>query len=181
MVVWTSDIGGVTNIVGQLYTAAGTEIGQEFTINTSASATWGQPSVAMDAAGDFVVVWSGFGPNSNAQTDPSDIFGRQYNAKGQALTGQFQVDLYQGGTQIPGVQNDPNVAMGPDGTFIVTWASTPIGAAQHEPREHGNLRPGIHVRGRAHRQYVPTGRVRVPDQPHFAKRQRAAGRVDGRQ
>ncbi len=138
--VWTSDIGGLTNIVGQLYTAAGTEIGQEFTINVTASTTWGQPSVAMDAAGDFVVVWSGFGPNSNAQTDPSDIFGRQYNAKGQALTGQFQVDLYQPPasndgivTQIPGVQNDPSVAMAPDGTFIVTWASTPVALPNTNP------------------------------------------------
>ena len=126
VIVWTSDIKGQTNIFGQLYNAEGLKIGTQFTVNTTASTTWGTPAVAMDALGDFVVVWSSAGPNSNAQTSFSDIFARIYNLSGQAIGNQFQVDQFALGVQTPGLQNQPRVAMGPDGTFVVTWTSTPI-------------------------------------------------------
>ena len=42
VVVWTSIIGGQTNIVGQLYNASGTTLGSEFTVNTTASDFLGQ-------------------------------------------------------------------------------------------------------------------------------------------
>ena len=126
VVVWTSDIKGQTNIVGQLYKSSGVQVGSEFQVNTTASTSWGTPDVAMDSAGDFVVVWSGFGPNSNATTNPSDIYARAYNAQGDALTSQFLVDQYVFGVQQSGVQNQPRVAMSPDGTFVITWTGTPI-------------------------------------------------------
>jgi len=126
VVVWTSIIAGQSNIVGQLYNPSGVPIGTEFTINSTASTSWGQPDVAMDALGDFVVVWSGAGPNSNPTTDPSDIFARQYNAQGQSLTPQFLVDQYVLGVQLPGVQGQARIALSPDGTFVITWTSTPI-------------------------------------------------------
>ena len=62
----------------------------------------------------------------NPTTDPSDIFARQFNAKGQATDDQFEVDQYVLGVQQPGVQNQSRVAMSPDGTFVVTWTSSPI-------------------------------------------------------
>ncbi|MGA2253720.1 MAG: hypothetical protein ABSG53_03585, partial [Thermoguttaceae bacterium] len=61
VVVWTSIINGATNIVGELFQANGTQIGAQFTANTSASTSWGSPAVAMNAAGGFVITWSGAG------------------------------------------------------------------------------------------------------------------------
>ena len=126
VVVWTSDINGQTNIVGQLYKSSGIAMGAEFQVNTTASASWGSPGVAMDSNGNFVVAWSGAGPDSNATTNPSDIYARSYDAHGNALTSQFLVDQYVPGVQQPGVQNQPSIAMSPDGTYVITWTSTPI-------------------------------------------------------
>ena len=125
VIVWTSVIKGQTNIVGQMYKSSGVEIGGAFQINTSTSTSWGSPAVAMDSAGNFVVVWSGAGPNASAN-NTSDVYGRSYNANGQALTGQFLIDQYVPSAQQPGVQNQPRVAMSTDGTFVVSWTSSPI-------------------------------------------------------
>jgi hypothetical protein len=125
VVVWTSKINGQTNIVGQMYKASGVQIGGQFQVNTTASTSWGSPDVAMDAAGNFVIVWCGAGPNATAN-NTSDIYARAFTANGQALTSQFLVDQFVLGMQQPGVQNQPRVAMSPDGTFVITWTSTPI-------------------------------------------------------
>ncbi len=75
VVVWTSIVNGATNIVGELFQPNGTQIGPEFVVNNTASASWGSPDVAMDATGNFVVTWSGAGPNSSPTTSPSDAGG----------------------------------------------------------------------------------------------------------
>ena len=127
VVVWTSIVNGATNIVGELFQSNGTQIGPEFVVNNTASASWGNADVAMAADGNFVITWSGAGPNSNPLTSPSDIFARRYNAKGQPVGNQFQVDQYSTSTpNQSAVQNESRVAMAPDGTFIITWTSTPI-------------------------------------------------------
>ncbi len=127
VIVWTSDIKGQSKIVGQLYNSSGTMLGAEFTVNTAGYTSCSDPDVGMDQNGNFVVTWSGVGPNSNAQTEPSDVFVRQYNAQAEATDDPFQVDLWVAGLQEPGIQNDARVAVSPDGTFIVTWTSTPVG------------------------------------------------------
>jgi hypothetical protein len=121
VVVWTSIINNQSNIVGELFTAGGVQIGSEFTVNSTASTSWGFPDVAMDEEGDFVVTWSGGGPGYNDQTDPSDVFARQFNAKGQPIAAQFEVDQYTSA-----VQDQSRVAMAPDGTFVITWTYSPI-------------------------------------------------------
>jgi len=127
VVVWTSIVNGATNIVGELFQANGTQLGGEFTANTSASTSWGNPAVAMNAAGGFVITWSGAGPNANPQTDPSDIFARRYNAQAQPIGNEFQVDQYTATVlNQSGVQSQPSIGMAPDGTFVIAWTSTPI-------------------------------------------------------
>ncbi len=127
VVVWTSTVNGATNIMGQLFQEDGTLIGPQFTVNSSASTSWATPDVSMDSAGNFVVVWSGAGPNSNARTNPSDIFARRFNAKAQPIGTQFQVDQYSASTpNQSAVQNQPTIAVAPDGTFVIAWTTTPI-------------------------------------------------------
>jgi hypothetical protein len=124
VVVWSSTIGGQSNIIGQMYKSSGVQIGGEFVVNTAASTNWSTPAVAMDAAGDFIVVWAGQTTGSTSP-DIADIYGRAYNATGQALTSQFLVSQFVTGVQTAGLQDEPSVAMSPDGTFVVAWASTP--------------------------------------------------------
>ena len=114
VVVWIAN----GNVVGERYTFNGTPINGQFTINTTASATWSDPRVSMNPSGAFVVVWSGGGPGTDAINNSSDVYARRFNASGQALGGQFLVNQY-----LPSVQNQASVALAPDGTFVITWTS----------------------------------------------------------
>ena len=124
VVVWSSFINGQSNIIGQMFKSSGVQIGGEFIVNTTASANWVTPSVGMDAAGDFVIVWSGQTTGSTS-SDITDVYGRAYNSNGQALTSEFLVSQFVTGVQTAGVQSEPSVAMSPDGTFVVAWTSAP--------------------------------------------------------
>ena len=88
VIVWDSNVTvnnvTTTQILGQLYNAAGTKKGGQFTI--AAGPSLGEPDVAMDANGDFVATWSGPNPATSAATDPSDIWGRQFDPTGKAIT-----------------------------------------------------------------------------------------------
>ncbi|HUQ71611.1 MAG TPA: cadherin domain-containing protein [Planctomycetaceae bacterium] len=62
VVTWNSPEDGSTNgIVGQQYNAAGVAQGGNFSVNTYTTNQQRYSSVAMDADGNFVVVWSSFG------------------------------------------------------------------------------------------------------------------------
>jgi hypothetical protein len=81
---------------------------------SSDAATQTNPAIAMDASGDFVIVWdsnvldgSGFG-----------VFAQRYTANGQVTGGEFRVNTY---TQ--GDQSFPAAAMGASGNFVITWQS----------------------------------------------------------
>ena len=75
-------------------------------------------SVASDANGNYVVVWS-----SQNQDGSWDVYGQRFNADGSTVGDQFQID-----TQTGLNQKDAKVAMFDDGTFAVTWTSTDNGA-----------------------------------------------------
>jgi CSLREA domain-containing protein len=116
VIAWMSDAqdGGGFGIFAQRYNAAGVPQGGEFQVNvTTANNQW-FPAVAMDADGDFVVVWESF-----AQ-DGSDygIFGRRFGSNGLPLSGEFQIN-----TTTSGAQSKPAVAMDASGDFVVAWAS----------------------------------------------------------
>jgi hypothetical protein len=81
-------------------------------INVSAPVNQTEPSVAMDANGDFVVAWSNqIAPASNYLYD---VDARVYNKAGQAQTGEIVVAQTNGDTR-------PSVAMDANGDFVVSW------------------------------------------------------------
>src|SRR5436190_796399 len=63
VVVWASagQDGSGSGIFGQRYSSSGPALGPEFRVNTYTTSDQSSPSVAADAAGNFVVVWSSFG------------------------------------------------------------------------------------------------------------------------
>ena len=76
----------------------------------------------MDSAGNFVVVWSS-APDFLTTQPPQDgsgsgIFARRYDASGNPLSAEFQVNQYTTGSQY-----SPRIAMNPAGDFIVVWTS----------------------------------------------------------
>ena len=104
--------GGASDIVGQRYDQYGQAQGGEFLIDTYTGDA-AAPAVAMDSAGDFVVVWAGAG-----NPDSSGVYARVYDQFGKAESDQFLVNQYQ-----PSLQNEPSVAMDAKGDFVVTWTS----------------------------------------------------------
>lgn len=100
--------------------------GPEFKVNSIGltGTTQAHAVVASDKNGDFVVVWQD-GPNSHSKT-PADgpdgsgygIFAQRYDAAGQPVGQEFQVNTFTSGDQ-----KDPSVAMDENGDFVVVWDS----------------------------------------------------------
>ncbi len=116
IVVWESDgqDGSANGIFGQRYNASGTAVGIEFVVNTYTTGDQSDPAIAVDASGDFVVVWT-----SDAQDGGANgVFGQRYDATGVLAGGEFQVN-----THTTADQQNPGVATDGSGDFVVTWES----------------------------------------------------------
>ncbi|MCI0344950.1 MAG: hypothetical protein L0221_05815, partial [Chloroflexi bacterium] len=86
-------------------------IGGEFQANTTTAANQTFPAVAGDGAGNFVVVW--------ATQFAGAVFGQRYDADGDPLGTEFQVDPVSGGS-------NPAVAADAAGGFVVTWTRSSV-------------------------------------------------------
>ena len=71
------------------------------------------PSVASDAAGNFVVVWQSYGQDGSG----CGVFAQRYDSTGDPLGGEFRVNTYT-----TSHQSDPSVASDAAGNFVVVWA-----------------------------------------------------------
>jgi hypothetical protein len=116
VVVWHSDTqdGSSFGIFGQRYDASGVPRGVEFRVNTYTTENQSSPAVAMDVEGNFVVVWSSYSQDGNAD----GIFGQRYDAGGVPRGGEFRVNTYT-----TSFQTSPAVAMDAGGDFVVVWRS----------------------------------------------------------
>ncbi|HKY92740.1 MAG TPA: hypothetical protein VJM11_16945 [Nevskiaceae bacterium] len=95
--------------------APGDPFGPPFAVNVTTAGDQQSPAVAMDAGGNFVVVWDSAGQDGSL----SGIFGRRFAADGTPLSGEFQVNTYTADRQI-----SPRVARDALGNFVVTWRSS---------------------------------------------------------
>jgi hypothetical protein len=116
LVVWNSDgvDGSGFGIAGQRYDTAGSPLGAEFQVNMYTTGHQASPRVAIDAAGNFVVVWRSAGQDGSGY----GVFAQRYDAAGSPLGGEFQVNTYTTGNQ-----SGAAVAMDPHGNFVVAWTS----------------------------------------------------------
>ncbi len=117
VVVWTSYGDPAYSIQGQRYDASGSAIGGQFQISTPTSALQQSPSIASDAAGDFVVLWES-GGSAGSDTSDHSVQGQRYDASGSPMGGEFQVNSYTTGSQ-----DRPSVASDSAGSFVVVWRS----------------------------------------------------------
>lgn len=116
VVVWDSlQDGDGAGVFGQRFNSAGVKQGLEFQVNTFTSFVQYLPGVAMDAVGNFVVVWKSSGEDG----DGNGIFAQRFNNAGAKLGVEFQVNTY---TTFD--QGNPKVASDPAGNFTVVWESS---------------------------------------------------------
>jgi len=115
VVVWETEItqGEETTwmAAGRLYDANGAPVGNEFYTSQATGCRF--PDAAMDAYGNFVVVWMQEGGKNS-------IMARLYNVAGVPMTDAFLVSSASFGSQ-----TRPAVAMQNDGRFVVTWDGHP--------------------------------------------------------
>ena len=87
VIIWQSygqDKANTYGIFGQRYDSAGNAVGGEFQVNTTTSGDQDEVAVAMDADGDFVVVWAGQGASP---ADTWGIWAQRYDSAGNAVGG----------------------------------------------------------------------------------------------
>ena len=102
------------SIYARQYNTAGQALGSsEFQVSPTTSLSQTLPDVAMDNAGDFVIVWQ----SDQAATQPA-IEGQYYRSTGAPVGSMFTVN-----TTTSSIQATPRVAMDAAGDFVVTWAS----------------------------------------------------------
>ncbi|HYO16310.1 MAG TPA: Calx-beta domain-containing protein [Thermoanaerobaculia bacterium] len=110
---------GSEAIEGRRISNGGTPLGAPFQISGPSRPTSSffanSPAIAVNRRGDAVVVWQGFDP-LNVDRFSADVFARRLGPAGQPAGGEIVVNL-----QRPGAQDQPDVAMGPDGSFVVVW------------------------------------------------------------
>ena len=124
VVAWHSDNGPEPglDIFLRRYDATGAAQGAEVVVNTTLPPDQRGAAVAMDAAGNVVVVWQSEGEDGSG----SGIFGRRYTASGTGIGLDFPVNTITAGNQ-----QNAAVAMAANGDFVVTWESD--GADGSEP------------------------------------------------
>ncbi len=95
-------------------------VGGEFQVNTYTTDYQYQPDIAVDADGDFVVVWTDGGYFGADGQDGSSygVFGQRYDKTGAAVGGEFQVNTFTAGTQ-----REARAAAAAGGEFVVVWES----------------------------------------------------------
>ncbi|NQT04126.1 MAG: hypothetical protein HQ580_19020 [Planctomycetes bacterium] len=103
---------GKKAICGQLYDSNGLRIGTEFVVNDGPS-DGRYPDAAMDAEGNFAVVWM-------EDKSSNSIMGRLYNADGSAKAGPFEVSTIRFSSV-----TQPSISMSREGAFVVVWDGDP--------------------------------------------------------
>ena len=120
----------MASIQAQRYASDGSAIGSEFQVNTYTTYPQKLPSVAMDANGDFVVVWQSYG-SSDTDTDIWSIEAQIFASDGSAVGSEFQVNTYTTGWQW-----EPVVATDTDGDFVVVWTNMPSDGTSIRARQY---------------------------------------------
>ena len=138
-------------IFGQRFSANGTPLGLEFLVNSETDSDQENPSIAMDADGNFVVVWQSDGntaEDENKDDSGYGVFGQRFSANGVKAGFEFRVN-----TKTDFDQDNPDVAMDANGDFVVVWQSDEQDgddaglrrdAGRQLGRRHRRARPGAH-------------------------------------
>lgn len=105
--------------------AAARLVGPEFPVNSYTTGDQGQPAVAGDAAGNFVVVWNSAGQAGGDH----GAFAQRFDPAGQPLGAEFQVNAAAAGGA-----TSPEVAATATGDLVVVWQSYLPYPTLHEVR-----------------------------------------------
>jgi len=121
VVVWQSygSVGSDSSsysIQARRFGSNGSPLGGQFQVNSYSSNSQSYPAVAADGDGFFVVAWQSLG--SSGDSSGTSIQAQRYDAWGNPLSGEFQVNSYT-----TSYQTGASVAAAPNRNFLVVWNS----------------------------------------------------------
>jgi hypothetical protein len=132
VIVW-NDVDGVERngfssmgVFARLFEASGKPKGPAFRVHQETSGDQALPKVALDERENFVVVWQGGtwtrGTNSwpGGDGDGMGVFVQRFDRNGRRLGDPLRASRSAAGSQV-----HPNVAVRPDGSFLVVWEDCP--------------------------------------------------------
>jgi hypothetical protein len=121
VVVWQTfgqDEAGSYGIYAQRFDAGGNKVNAEFQVNDYTTGSQLAPEVAMDDAGNFVVVWQ----SQDQDGDAYGIYAKQFDAAGAGQGSEFLVNTTTAGTQI-----QASIGMSGGGDFGIAWSGAGTG------------------------------------------------------
>ncbi|HKY90170.1 MAG TPA: hypothetical protein VJM11_03985, partial [Nevskiaceae bacterium] len=111
VVAW-SDSSSLYGISAQKFLADGTPLDDPFDVPTQTGYSQTAARAAMDADGDFAIVWASSGQDGSGY----GVYARAFASDGTARGSEFRVN-----TVTTLSQNHPDIAMDRDGDFVVAW------------------------------------------------------------
>ncbi|WP_109831263.1 putative Ig domain-containing protein [Reichenbachiella versicolor] len=115
VITWRNEYKSAEGIYAKRYNADGVLQGDQFLVNTFVSGQQSNPSIAMEADGDFVIVWQSSGQDGSGQ----GVYGQRFRKSGEFKDEEFQIN-----TETSSNQQFPVVASDDAGGFVVAWQST---------------------------------------------------------
>ena len=114
VVTWQDDMDGndVYQIHARGFNSDGSQRFPTMTVNSDAAGDQSAPAIAMALNGDFVVTWQ----NDRSLDGLYNIFARGFNSDGSPRFSTKTVN-----TTLTGDQLYPDIAMAPNGEFVITW------------------------------------------------------------
>ncbi len=122
---WTSfgQDGDRDGVVARLFDRFGDAVGNDFVVTTRTTDRQEKADVAMDAGGDFVVVWNSYGQDGSSW----GVYGQRFDASGNRQGGEFQAN-----STTQDRQHEAAVGMDDAGNFTVVWQSFSSGSGEYD-------------------------------------------------
>ena len=116
VVVWQSRYqdGDDFGVFAQRFDSAAVPVGSEMAVNSTTAGYQGNIDVAYGADDGFVVIWE----HRTGTLSQDDVLGQRYDSAGSPLGGELVLN-----TTTASDQNDPRIAVRPDGSFVAAWES----------------------------------------------------------
>jgi hypothetical protein len=139
-VAWQDDrdSNGYYDIYVRRFDAAGTPITREILVNSDSSGHQRRPDVAINDAGDFVVVWE----DDRDGNGYYQILGRTFDSVGNALSGDVAVNPVGDGQQVW-----PSVGIDSVGNWVAAWEDDRDGNGYYEVFARRFERTGVALGG----------------------------------
>ncbi|MGA7499177.1 MAG: Ig-like domain-containing protein [Isosphaeraceae bacterium] len=118
---------GFQGIDAQRFDANGNALTSVVQLNTPENYNQGNPAVAIDSEGDFVVAWESYGQGATASS-LATILAQRVNSGGTLIgTTQFTPSTQSGDNQrMPSIANDPY------GDTVIVWESKPSSSSSNQ-------------------------------------------------